>query len=263
MVPVVTPKHRTVVITGGGRGIGAATARAFAAEGASIVVSARSVNEIEAVSASLRADGAQAWAIPCDVTDPTQIGELQRQSSERFGRPADILINNAGIADSRPVRDITVENWDRLFSVNVRGVMLCIQAFLPAMLESGWGRIVTIASIAGKVGAPYIATYASSKHAVIGLTRSIASEVAAKGITVNAVCPGYVDTDMTQQSIDRIMRKTGISREEAMKHLEAANPQRRLIAPEEVAFTTVSLCQDLARGINGQSIVIDGGWIQS
>lgn len=259
----MTLSQRIAVVTGGGRGIGAATARSLAANGASVVVSARSVDEIEAVAEELRSAGARAIAIPCDVSSPEQILALRDRATEEFGRPADILVNNAGIADSRPLKAVTVDYWDHLFAVNVRGVMLCTQAFLPGMTAAGWGRVVNVASIAGKMGAPYISAYSASKHAVIGFTRSIAGEVATQGVTVNAVCPGYVDTDMASQSVERIMAKTGISLEQAMQHLEGASPQRRLMTAEEVAFVVLGLCHDLARGINGQSVIIDGGAVQA
>ncbi|MBZ0111828.1 MAG: SDR family oxidoreductase [Thermoanaerobaculia bacterium] len=259
----MTLSQRIAVVTGGGRGIGAATARTLAANGASVVVSARSVDEIEAVAEELREAGSQAIAIPCDVTSPEQILALRDRCTEAFGRPADILINNAGIADSRPLKAVTVDYWDHLFAVNVRSVMLCTQAFLPAMTEAGWGRIVNVASIAGKMGAAYIGAYSATKHAVIGFTRSIACEVATQGVTVNAVCPGYVDTDMTDKSVKRITAKTGITVEQAMQHLESTSPQHRLMTAEEVAFAVLGLCHELARGINGQSVIIDGGAVQA
>jgi NAD(P)-dependent dehydrogenase (short-subunit alcohol dehydrogenase family) len=171
----------------------------------------------------------------------------------------DILVNNAGVAASAPLRSVSPEEWDRLFAVNVRGTYLCTREFLPDMLAEGWGRVINVASIAGLTGAAYISAYAASKHAVIGFTRSVAAEVAAKGVTVNAVCPGYVDTPMTDGSVAHIAAKTGLSPEEARERLRRMSPQNRLFEPEEVAYLVRCLADPRARGVNGQAIVLDGG----
>jgi NAD(P)-dependent dehydrogenase (short-subunit alcohol dehydrogenase family) len=252
---------RGAVITGGGRGIGAATARALAAKGARVVVSARSEGEIEAVAAELRDGGAEAWAVPCDVTDPASILALRDAAFERLGA-VDILVANAGIATSAPLHAIQLGDWNRLFAVNVTGVFLCAQAFVPAMAERGWGRVINVASIAGRMGAPYITAYAATKHAVVGFTRALGQEVAAKGVTVNAVCPGYVDTPMTDASIARIVARTGLDPADTRMRLESASPQSRLMEADEVAWLVVSLCRPEARGINAQAIVLDGGGVQ-
>ena len=249
---------RGAIVTGGGRGIGAAVARALAAEGAAVVVAARTSEQLEAVAAEIRDSGQRAWPQVCDVTDPDSVEELASRAREHL-QHIDILVNNAGIATSDPLHRITLEQWNRVMAVNATGTFLCTQAFVPAMLERGWGRVVNIASVASRTGASYIAAYAASKHAVLGFTRCIAAEVAGAGLTVNAVCPGYVDTEMTHAAIDRITGKTGISRQQAMASILEASPQRRLIEPEEVAGATLWLCQDEARGINGQAILIDGG----
>jgi NAD(P)-dependent dehydrogenase (short-subunit alcohol dehydrogenase family) len=157
------------------------------------------------------------------------------------------------------VTKLTLEEWNRLFAVNATGTFLCTRAFLPGMLERGRGRIVNVASVAALAGARYIAAYASSKHAVLGFTRCAAAEVAARGVTVNAVCPGYVDTSMTAESVARIARETGRTEAEARGSLLATNPQGRLIEPDEVAHAVLALCAEESRGINGQAIVIDGG----
>jgi NAD(P)-dependent dehydrogenase (short-subunit alcohol dehydrogenase family) len=199
-----------------------------------------------------------AWAVVCDVTRPESVRELARGAIERLGH-VDILVNNAGVAHSGPLHKITLEDWNRLFAVNATGTFLCTQAFVPGMLERKWGRVVNVASVSGLTGARYIAAYAASKHAVLGFTRAVAAEVALQGVTVNAVCPGYVDTDLTRESVERIVRETGRTREQALQALLERTPQRRLIEPEEVAHAVLALCDELAKGVNGEAIVIDGG----
>ncbi len=249
---------RVAVVTGGGRGIGAATARLLAEAGARVIVAARSADEIEAVAEEIRGSGATAEAVPCDVSDAAAIDRLREAAEARFGA-VDILVANAGSASSAPLARIELTEWNRLFAVNATGPFLCARAFAPGMVARRWGRIVHIASIAGRTGAPYLAAYASTKHALVGLTRALAAELADKGITVNAVCPGYVDTPMTDRSVERIVEKAGITAEAARAKLAAVNPQRRLITAEEVAFVAVTLCDERARGVNGQTLGIDGG----
>ncbi len=249
---------RTAVVTGGGSGIGEAIAVALAEAGAGVVVSARSVEKIEGVAGRLRALGARAFAVPCDVTDPDGVAALAREAAERLG-PIDILVNNAGIAAGAPLHRIRLDEWNRILAVNATGTFLCTQAFAPAMLERGWGRIVNVASVAGLAGARYIAAYAASKHAVVGFTRSIAAELAGSGVTINAVCPGYVDTPMTDRTIEAVGARTGLQGEEALEAVLATTGQKRLIRPDEVAHAVLSLCDDAARAINGQTIVVDGG----
>ncbi|MEM7353434.1 MAG: SDR family NAD(P)-dependent oxidoreductase [Acidobacteriota bacterium] len=255
-------KQQRVVITGGGRGIGAAIAEALTAEGASVVVAARSRGDIEAVAGALRDAGHQAWAVPCDVTDPVEVEALKHRAMERLGG-VDVLVNNAGIGHSAPLKAMTLEDWNRIFAVNVTGTFLCTKAFLPGMVEHGWGRVINVASVAGKMGAPYISAYSASKHAVIGFTRSIAAEVAQAGVTVNAVCPGFVETEMVSESVERIVRKTGMSTDDARQNLERNSPQNRVFEATEVAYQVLCLCDPRARGVNGQAVVLDGGAVQS
>jgi 3-hydroxybutyrate dehydrogenase len=249
---------KQAVVTGGGKGIGAAVARSLAAAGAAVLVAARTLADVEGVAGEIRAQGGRAWAATCDVTDPAQVQALARAAADRLG-PVDILVNNAGIAHSAPLKAIALADWNRIFAVNVTGTFLCTQAFVPGMVERGWGRVVNVSSIAGRSGAPYIAAYAASKHAVLGFTRSVAAELAASGVTVNAVCPGYVDTDMVRDSVERIVEKTGRPAEQVVESIRRTSPQNRLLEPEEVAFLVLSLCDPRARGVNGQAIVQDGG----
>ncbi len=253
---------RGAVITGGGRGIGAAVAQALVSEGAKVVVSARSADQIEAVAADLRAGGAEAWGVPCDVGSEEQIRALAESAIEKLGT-VDILVNNAGIARSAPLKALTLDEWNRILQINATGTFLCTQAFLGPMVERGWGRVVNIASIAGKMGAAYISAYSASKHAVIGFTRSVAAEVAPSGVTVNAVCPGYVDTPMTEASVANIVEKTGHDAGKVMHNLRAMSPQGRLMEAEEVAYLVLSLCDERAKGVTGQSLVLDGGGVQT
>jgi 3-hydroxybutyrate dehydrogenase len=249
---------RGAVVTGGGRGIGAAVGRTLAAAGARVVVASRTEDEVEAVAAEIGDAGGKAWAAHVDVTDPDSVDALAAAARDRTGE-IEILVNSAGIAHSAPLARQTLEEWERIFAVNVTGTFLVTKAFLPPMMERGRGRVVNVASVAGLAGAKYIAAYAASKHAVVGFTRSVAAEAAPRGVTVNAVCPGYVDTGMTDRSVERIMERAGLSEAEAREAILATSPQRRLIEPDEVARAVMWLCEDAARGINGQTIVIDGG----
>ncbi len=251
-------KGRGAVITGGGRGIGKAIARYLAEEGASIVVTARSTDQIEAVAAELRADGFEAQAVTCDVADEEAVQVMADEARGLLGT-VDILVNNAGIAPSNPVKRLTLEEWNRVQSINVTGTFLCTRAFLQGMLDRQWGRIINIASVAGLRGSKYISAYCASKHAQIGFTRAVADEVADQGVTVNAICPGYVDTPMTEYSVVQITEKAGVSPEEALQHILATSPQKRLIRPEEIAAVAVMLCRKDGEGISGQAIAIDQG----
>lgn len=245
------------VITGGGQGIGAAVARALAAEGAAVVVAARSADRIEAVAAEIQARGGKAWAVRCDVTDPASVRSLADAAS-RHAKTIDILINNAGAAHSAPLHKITLEDWNRVMAVNATGTFLCTQAFVPGMLARKRGSVVNVASVAGLAGARYIAAYAAAKHAVIGFTRSVAAEVDGTGVTCNAVCPGYVDTEMTRESVARVVAKTGKSAEDALAALLSASSQRRLITPEEVAQAVLALCDPRGERTNGAAVTIAG-----
>jgi 3-hydroxybutyrate dehydrogenase len=254
----MTLSGRGAVITGGGRGIGRAVARALAERGASVVVSARTTAEIDGVAEELRSAGFQAHAIACDVADEASVQSMTEEAVAHLGT-VDVLVNNAGIALSNPVKRLPLEEWNRILSVNATGTFLCSRAFLQGMIDRRWGRIINVASVAGLRGSPYIAAYTASKHAQVGFTRALAAEVADQGITVNAICPGYVDTPMTEFSVSRIVEKTGVSRQAALERILALSPQHRLIRPEEIAHVAVMLCDEEGEGINGQAIAIDGG----
>lgn len=243
---------KTALITGGGRGIGRAIALLFAQRGARVAVAARTRDQVQTVAQEI---GDNALALVCDVSNPDQIAEIFADIKP------DILVNNAGIAESATFVNTTDDMWQRHIAINLSGTFYCTRAALPTMLEKGWGRIINIASIAAKTGAPYVAAYTASKHGVLGLTRSLALEVAARGITVNAICPGYVDTEMTSRGVERITAKTGRSAEEALEALKKMSPQNRLVTSEEVAALALLLASDAGRGINGQGINIDGGTV--
>jgi NAD(P)-dependent dehydrogenase (short-subunit alcohol dehydrogenase family) len=249
---------RCAVVTGGGRGIGAAAARALAEAGARVLVAARSTDQIERVAKDLRQSGHEVSAVACDVTDETAVERLARAAAERFSA-VDVLVHSAGMASSAPLHRMTLAEWEEIFRVNVTGTFLCTRAFLPGMVDRKWGRVIHVASVAGLAGGKYISAYSASKHAVIGFTRSVAAEVAPSGVTVNAVCPGYVDTPMTREGVARIAARTGRTEAEALGAILATNPQGRLIEPDEVARTVTWLCEEEARGVNGRAIVIDGG----
>jgi len=253
-------ENKIALITGGGRGIGRAIALAFAREGAKVIVSARTKHQVEAVAKEI---GPNALALVCDVANPQSVAGMFRQAGDVLGAAPDILVNNAGIAESATLIHTDDDLWQRHIAINLSGTFYCTRAALPSMIERNWGRIINIASIAARTGAPYIAAYSASKHGVLGLTRSVALEVAAQGITVNAICPGYVDTDMTTRAVQNITTRTGRSTEEALHILEKMSPQNRLITPEEVAAVALLLASEEGLGINGQAINIDGGTVLS
>ena len=248
---------RHVLVTGASRGIGASIALALAAEGAKVSILGRDAARLAEVAAEAGGAG-RALPVAADVTEAAAVSEAFAAARRQFG-PVHILVNNAGQAAAAKFTDTDEALWNRIIGVNLTGTYLCTRQAVPDMLQAGFGRIVNIASIAGLRSAAYISAYATSKHAVIGFTRSLALEYATRNITVNAVCPGYTDTDMVTRAVDNIMKKTGRSESEAMATLTATNPQGRLIAPAEVSNAVLWLCRPGTESVTGQSIVLAGG----
>ncbi len=249
---------KIALVTGGGRGIGAEIARSLARDGAVVAVSARTETEVGKVVEEITVAGGSAHSFIADLSQTDQAAALVGRVQAALG-PIDFLINNAGIAGSAPVVRQSLDEWNRIFAINVTATFLCTQAALPKMFERGSGRIVNIASVAARFGARYIAAYAASKHAVLGFTRCVAAEVAASGITANAVCPGFVDTEMVSSSVTRIVETTGLTPEQALDSIKGQSPQKRLLTTAEVAAMVSLLCSEEGRGINGQALVLDGG----
>jgi 3-hydroxybutyrate dehydrogenase len=254
-MPAAPLAGRHALVTGAGRGIGAAIAARLLAEGARVTVLSRTQTEIGAVATRL---GNSAQALKADVTDAEEARRAFEQAAASFG-PIDILVNNAGQARSGLLHKAPDELWHQMLAVNLTGVYHGIRAALPGMLERGFGRIVNIASTSGLRGYPYVAAYCAAKHGVIGLTRALALEVAQRGVTVNAVCPGFTETALVEDAIANIRKVTGRSAEAAREALTRTNPQGRLIEPAEVAHTVAWLCLPGSESVTGQSIAVAGG----
>ena len=248
---------RHVFITGAAQGIGAAIAETLAHQGAVLTLAGRRQPVLETLAQRLQTI-TRCAVVTMDVSDADAVAHGFAQARAALG-PVNMLVNNAGQAESAPFGKTSPELWQRMLDVNLTGTFLCTQAALPDMLAARAGRIVNIASTAGQRGYAYVAAYVAAKHGVIGLTRALALEMAQKGITVNAVCPGYTETEILRQSINNGMAKTGRSEDEARAEFAQSNPQRRMVQPQEVADAVQWLCSDAAASVTGQSISVSGG----
>lgn len=248
---------RTALVTGGGRGIGRAVAERLAREGARVAVAGRTAAELDEVAAAVGG-----VALRLDVADRAAIAAALPEIRDRVGH-VDILVNNAGIAESAPFEATADEVWDRMLAVNVTAAFSLCRALVPPMIERGFGRVVNVASNAGLTGYAYSSAYCASKHAMVGMSRAIALEIARTPVTINCVCPGWVETRMAEQAVARIEAKTGRSHADALRALTSMSPQRRMVQPEEVAAVVAMLCSDEARSVHGQAIPIDGGQVMA
>jgi NAD(P)-dependent dehydrogenase (short-subunit alcohol dehydrogenase family) len=246
------------VVTGAGRGIGAAVTRRLAEMGAAVTLVGRREEPLRALAFELANEHGRLFhPAPADVTVTAQVAAALTEAREVMG-PIAVLVNNAGAVQSTPFTRLTEDRWRALIDVNLTSAYLCTVRALPDMLEHGWGRIVNVASVAGVIGIPYVSAYVAAKHGLVGLTRSLALEVARKGVTVNAVCPGYVDTDLMSGSVAAIAEKTGRSEAELLEAMIHNNPAGRLLTPEEVASTVAWLCHPDQAMVSGQALVVGG-----
>jgi len=249
---------KIVLITGGSGGLGRALASIFSAQGHRVVITARHQDKLDATAAQMATNGRQVVALPCDITDRDQVKSLAEKIATRLGA-VQILINSAGIARAVNFADMPDDLWEETLETNLTGPYNCCKIFLPDMIQAKWGRVINIASTTAKVGYRHVTAYTASKHGLLGLTRSLALETAQQGITVNAICPGYVDDERTRENAKLMAEKTGKSTEEILTLFAASAPQNRLIAPEEVASLVLLMASEKLAGMTGQAINVDGG----
>ena len=249
-------KQQTVLVTGASQGIGAAVARAFADSGYRVVLCARNLSKLEALATEI---GGHAYAL--DVSDNQAVSRVLTQVEDDLGG-IDILISNAGVAISASVTETSDDDWSKMLAVNLTAGFYLCRHLLPGMKQRKFGRVIFVASNAGLIGYPYTSGYCASKHGTIGLMRGLAAEFALENLTINAICPGFVETEMAQSAISNIENRTGRSADVARAALEKINPQRRLIQCDEVAHLALTLAHSGARGIHGQAIALDGGQVQ-
>ena len=252
--------QRHILVTGGARGIGRSVTQALLAQGARVTVLGRSLPDAQALRTLTGSDEAaeRLHAVAADVSDPEAVAAAFAAARARFGA-IDTLVNNAGQASSAPALKTDLALWQRMLAVNLTGAWVCTQQALPGMMDAGWGRVVNVASTAAQRGYAYVSAYCAAKHGVLGLTRALALELATRGVTVNAVCPGFTETDLLADSVANIMAKTGRTEEQARADLAAGNPQKRLIQPQEVADAVLWLCQPGSGSVTGQAISVSGG----
>lgn len=251
-------QQKIVLVTGGSGGLGKALARTFVAQGFRVVIAARDEAKLKLTAAEIASNDRQVLPLPCDVTDREQVKRLAARIAAEVGT-VEILINNAGIARAVKFADMPDELWDDTLATNLTGAYNCCKAFLPGMIFSGWGRIINIASTTAKVGYSHVTAYSASKHGLLGLTRSLALETAPRGVTVNAICPGYIDDERTHENAQLMAAKTGKSTQEILRLFAASAPQNRLISPNEVASLALLIASEKLAGMTGQAINVDGG----
>ena len=250
--------EKIVLVTGGSGGLGRSLARAFAGQGCRVAITSRSAEKLQAAAEEIGQHADPVLSVPCDIRQKDQVESLAQEVRTRLGS-VQILVNNAGVAEAMSFLEMPDSLWDETLQTNLTGAYYCCKTFLPGMIESGWGRIINIASTTAKVGYSHTTAYTSSKHGLLGLTRSLALETARLKITVNAICPGYINDELTRDNAHKMAQKTGKPVEEILALFAESAPQNRLIEPDEVASLALLLASEKAGGITGQAINVDGG----